>query len=272
MTKHFIHYLTREIKSQLLKDLDKTIDEVNDKSFFAEDQNSKDGFEHPMYHITRRQSGPVTKIEKGSVIWLFSILRSPWGTLPPSLDAKIIVERKEDLSDGRTKFHAGKNSRWFPLYDATSIIHKLKTIDNNGNEKKLWHENQKPLGLYLQSIRQLSGNHELTDWSNKISHSEFDFISYRIKDGTIYAFQKARSLMLDGKIVFWDRFSLPRRLVERREIVDNNALDDFLLEKIRSCTCFWGIETPGYFEPKRYSQKEAELAKQLKKYCSFQLS
>jgi hypothetical protein len=258
MPKHFIHYLTREVTAHIPKDIN--------HPFYAENQNLQDGFERPMYHITRRNSGPVTKIKDGSVIWLFSILKSPWGMLPPSLDAKFIVERIEYLSDGRTKFHSTKNSEWYPLFDATKLIDKLKTIDNKGNEKKLRQDNGKSLGLYLQSIRELRDCNALIEWSNTIMQSKFDFISYRIKDGTKPAFIKAMHLVKNGKIVFWDRYCLPRRLAERREFIDSEVLNEYLMEKLRNSSCVWGIETQKYSEPRSYSLKEALLAKELNKY------
>lgn len=225
----------------------------------------QDGFARPTYHITRRNSGPVKKIKKGSVIWLFSSLKSPWGILPPSLDAKFVVESVEFLLDGRTKFCSNKKSRWFPLLDASPLIDNLKTIDNMGREKKL-RDDKKPLGLYLQSIRELSDPDPLIRWSDRIRTAEFNFISYRIKDGTKSAFFKVRNLMEEGEVIFWDRYSLPRRLVERREIVDNEILNEYLMEQIKLSRRVWGIETPKYAELDSYSLKEALLAKQLNKY------
>jgi hypothetical protein len=256
MSDHFIHYLKREITTCI---------QEQSEPFYATDQHFQDGFDRPMYHITRRSSGPVRRIKNGSVIWLFSSLKSPWGTLPPSLDAKFVVERIEFLSDGRTKFCSNENSKWFPLTDASKLIDNLKTIDTKGREKKL-REEKKSLGMHLQSIRELSDPDAMLQWADRIQASKFDFISYRIKDGTKRAFFKVRTLMEEGKIVFWDRYSLPRRLVERREIVDNEILNEYLMSQINLSSCVWGIESPKYAETASYSLKEALLAKQLNKY------
>jgi hypothetical protein len=259
MPKNFIHYLIREITSRIPK-------EIN-HPFYADIQNLADGFERPLFHITRRSTGPVTKIEKGSIIWLFSTLKSPWGKFPPSLDAKIIVERIEYLSDGRIKFFSTDKSKWYPLNDATKLIDNLITVDNKGNEKKLRQNNEKSIGIYLQSIRELGDVDALIQWSENVLNSEYDFISYRIKDGTKLAFLKANKLIESGKIVFWDRYCLPRRLAERREIVDSIILDKYLMEKLENSSKVWGIETNYYSEEGSYSSKEALFAKKLNKYC-----
>lgn len=264
MINHFIHYLTREVKSRFPKD-------PNDK-FYAQVQGLKDGFERPMYHITRAKTGPATRVKAGDIIWLFSVLKSPWGLLPPSLDAKFVVQKIEHLDDGRIKFHANKKSRWFSLANASSIINNLKTFDTKGNEQKLQHNEEKPLGLQLESMRQLSNGNDLIIWSDSILKQDYHFISYRIIDGTKSAFKKVQSLLLneEANVVFWDRFSLPRRLAERREIVDDESLDKYLMKNLRSRSCIrvWGIESPKYSAPKSYSLKEALTAKKLDKYIS----
>ncbi len=256
--RHFIHYLSREINVRSHK--------KSDILFYAEEQDEKEGFKRPMFHITRRTTGPVKRIEKGSIIWLFSVLKAPWGTFPPSLDAMFIVERVEYLADGRIKFYSNKNSKWFPLFDASKLIESLNTIDVNGNQSKLRKDTSKPLGFYLQSIRETTDGNLMMNWSDRIMESKFDFISYRIKDGTKLAFFTAKDLVENGKIVFWDRFSLPRRLAERREYVNSATLDVFLMKQIKNCSCVWGIISLMYAHENSYSLKEKTLAERLRKF------
>jgi hypothetical protein len=260
VANHYIHYLTRDVKIHLPKNLN--------NPFYAEVQNLKDGFERPQYHITRRNSGPTTRIKTGDIIWLFSTLRSPWGILPPSLDAKFVVSKVKKLRDGRIKFYASQKSKWFPLSDASQLIENLWTVDANGKGRKLRLDKNKPLGFYLQSIRQLSESKNIIEWSKTILNSDLEFISYRIIDGSKEAFIKAQSLVAEGKVVFWDRFSLPRRLAERRELVDNRALDKYIFKFLKSASVVWGIESPKYSVPNSYAQKESSLAKKMNKYKS----
>jgi hypothetical protein len=221
-----------------------------------------------MFHISRSKKGPIKEIEIGSIIWLFSTLKSPWGILPPSLDAKFVVGKIEKSSDGITTFIATNDSTWFPLSDATNVIKDLRTRDRYNNEKYLWPDQNKSIGFYTQSLRQLNNGEILEQYGSQILNSEFDFISYRIKDGTKKAFTTAQMLIKKGNIVFWDRYCLPRRLVERREIVNDEALNNYLMQKLSISSRVFGIETPKYCEEKSYSLREAELAKKLEKYIS----
>lgn len=260
MTKHYIHYLQRNVKIRFPKDLN--------SPFYAELQDLTDGFEHPKYHVTRRNTGPASRIETGDIIWLFSSLKSPWGTLPPSLDAKFIIDKVQKLKDGRIKYFANQSSIWFPLSDASRLIENLWTIDANGENRKLRKDQNKPLGFYLQSIRQLKESDQINKWASEVLSSAFEFISYRILDGSKEAFLKARSLVAEGKIVFWDRFSLPRRLAERRELINSDSLDKYILKSLEQALIVWGIESPEYSIPNSYAQKECRLAKKLNKYKS----
>ena len=262
MTNHYIHYLKRNVKIRFPKELD--------SPFYAEVQDLNDGFERPKYHITRRSQGPASRIKSGDVIWLFSCLKSPWGTLPPSLDAKFIVEDIQKLGDSRIKYIASQDSIWFPLSDASSLIEGLCTININGASSRLRKNKNKPLGYYLQCIRQLKESEQIAKWSKKILSSDYEFISYRIIDGSKEAFLKAQNLVAEGKVVFWDRFSLPRRLAERREIVSSDALDSYLLKSLKKAKVVWGIESPKYFVTTSYAQKECITAKNLNTYISVQ--
>ena len=255
---HFAHYLKRKVKMRFSKR------EI--ELFYKQNQNLEDGFDKPKYHITRRKSGPVTRIKTGDIIWLFSILESPWGEMPPSLDAKIIVEEVRRTKEGYYKFIAGPDSVWFNLNDATKCIAQIKTIDSKGNIKNLITKEKNILGKQLQSIRQIKNEKSLLDYLDVIENKGFDFVSYRIKDGTKLAFLKVIRLLEQGKIVFWDRYCLPRRLAERREYVSDCKLDDHLIGILKKSETVWGIETKCYAVKNSYSIKEKETAIELKKY------
>ncbi len=62
MVNHYMHYLRHDVKIRFPKDL-------NDP-FYAEVQDLDDGFERPMYHITRRNKGPASKVRPNDIIWL----------------------------------------------------------------------------------------------------------------------------------------------------------------------------------------------------------
>ena len=107
---------------------------------------------------------------------------------------------------------------------------------------------------------------KLKRWEQKLKNEELNFVSYRICDGTRFAFQKVNSLIKDRKVVFWDRWSLPRRLAERRELVADKFLDKYIMEQLDQSSVVWGIESKNYSVEGSYSAKEQFRARNLKKY------
>lgn len=87
-----------------------------------------------------------------------------------------------------------------------------------------------------------------------------DFISYRMIDGTKSAFELAKVLLEKNRSVFWDRWSLPRRLAERAEHVGPEALDSHIGETIANARAVWGALSPLYAIDGSYSKLEKELA------------
>jgi hypothetical protein len=65
---------------------------------------------------------------------------------------------------------------------------------------------------------------------------------------------------------FLDRWSLPRRLAERREIVADPALDEHLMKKLEKSAYVWGIESEKYSVADSYSAKERFRAMELGTY------
>jgi hypothetical protein len=253
---HFAHYVRREVI------------EVHYASkrdpWFAENQPDDQGLEVPAYHVTESTVGPATRIGRGDIIWIFSQLRSPWGVCAPALDAKICV------SDVRRVRRKGKfairfaadpvKSSWFPLFDASGVLPHLTTVNSRGNDNKLLSQPHQPIGRALQSIRQLVNATPMLKLEKKLKASKFDFVSYRLIDGTRAAFFKSVALVQSGRPVFWDRWSLPRRLAERREFLKNVALDSFIEERIKASATVWAIDTPKYAEPGSYSSIEMKMA------------
>jgi hypothetical protein len=115
-------------------------------------------------------------------------------------------------------------------------------------------------------MRRLVSAESLQAWTGELNPEHAHFISYRICDGTHSAFLKVRNLLGKGEVVFWDRWCLPRRLAERREVVDNKALDDYLMEHLRQSKVVWGIESEKYSANGSYSAKERTEAIRLGTY------
>lgn len=264
MANEYIHYVKRKIQTRYPKD--------PGSPWFAELHDYDFGFDTPAYHVTRANNWPIDEIEKNDVIWLISELSSPWGKLPVCLDGRIVVKSMEkiELDDGKEKqrFSAGKGSEWFPL---RNTLENIKKIEITKKDKSVYPPMQKDnaiAGQEFQSIKMINNPELLHEIREELIRSPYDFISYRVADGTKPAFSHAKGLLENGTSVFWDRWSLPRRLAERRELVSDLALDSFLLNKMSNAENIWGIESKKYSEQGSYSKKEKMVALELKKYVS----
>jgi len=278
--------------------------------WFQKHQPDDQGFGAPTYHITKSKSKCKSKskskstkaaarVKVGDTIWIFSQLRTPWDTppatkgtrsavaLPAALDAKIVVAKIRHLCSPRYhqsptfKYYAGKGSRWFPLFDCSKVISRLRTIDSkrvtkiDTNRRPLPHlcKKNQQIGNALQSMRQLADGRPLLDLEAQFSKRGFDFVSYRLKDGTRSALMQVRRLIREGRPVFWDRWSLPRGMAERRETQSPKVLNPHILKALNrhirrsiqnSCTV-WGIQSDLYAQRGSYSRREKQQAKRLAK-------
>lgn len=262
MPDQYIHYVKRTILSRNPKDIN--------SPWFSELQKYDHGFDKPVYHVTRSNSWPANIVKPGDTIWLVSQISSPWGKLPPSIDASIFVKSVDKIFDERGKikfrFNAGNDSKWFPLADAAKIIEKLAVVSKNNKITKPYSQKMDNLGQAFQSMRKIHSLDIIRQWAQEVSERDLHFISYRVVDGTQMAFIKIDSLLKKDLCVFWDRWSLPRRLAERRELVSDKSLDLILTQNIQKAQVVWGIESPKYSETGSYSAKEKMFASSLGKY------
>jgi hypothetical protein len=255
---HFAHYVRRDVVQVNYKD--------PSDPWFAENQPDDQGFTTPAFHVTRSRRGPAARVATGDTIWLFAQLFSPWGKFPPALDARIEVASVESRLDvNGFRYKAGPDSSWFPLSDGSKCLVRLRTRTADGTKTNLLASPKQAVGQALQSIRELDNVTEILRFSAALSSAAFEFISYRLLDGTREAFNKAIQIVHDGGAVFWDRWSLPRRLAERREFLKHRALDEYIAQRIEAASVVWGIATPLYGADRSYSKNEMRLASQLNK-------
>jgi hypothetical protein len=264
MPHQFIHFAPRKLV------VSTRLPTAATRPFYQERelQTDLDALWRPQFHVTRSATGPATRVRAGDTIWIIGQLKTPWGSLPPSLDARIELveepiliqadERTEGVSSSaRLRFKAAKSSRWLPLADATKALVGLQTQTAKGAISPLFQGGS--IGQSLQSMRQLLSDGPLREQEAWLERQGFDFVSYRLKDGTHQAFEKVRALVKGGQPVFWDRWSLPRRLVERREYLPLPALDDYIEEQIKKANVVWDIATPLYGAPGSYSERERSI-------------
>jgi hypothetical protein len=253
--KHFAHYIKRTVVDAGKKDR-------SGDPPYAEHQPEDQGFRSPAYHSVPVNSGVASRVAIGHTIWLFSQLSSPWGTLPPSLDGRIRVAgiEKNGRAAGRYRFGATSDSRWYSLFDASELVLELKAIDAQNNIRSLLNTPRTAIGQALQFLREISDPSPLIRHAAKVARMELDFISYRMVGGTRPAFELAKLLLEKKRAVFWDRWSLPRRLAERDEKVGPEALDAHIAAMIRSSRVVWGVSSELYAVDGSYSKLERDLA------------
>jgi hypothetical protein len=264
MPQDFIHYVRREVHDV----------KVECEPFYAELQSDLAGLSRPRYHTTRSLVGPAARVREGDTVWLVGRLFTPWGTLSPSVDARIDVAANpcviepsdEEAARGirpRLRYEAAETSRWFHLADALPVLETLATRDARGTVTPLVNDPTAPIGRLLRSMRELDSGAPLRAWEAELDKKGFSFVSYRLLDGTEAAYHKVCTILGGGEAVFWDRWSLPRRLVERREQhLDDPALDKHIRENIESSQKVWLIYSPLYGARGTYSARELALARQ----------
>ncbi len=225
-------------------------------------QSADAGVSGPVFHSVRGISGAVRRVRPGDTIWWFSQLQ--WvgkRRLPPSLDARIEVAEVSDTGDGRMRFEAGPGSCWFPLWDADSLLHKLEVKSSDGAVSSLLVSPSQAAGQALRFMREVHDPGPLLKHTQAISNISHDFVSYRIDDGTELAFECVARLLDSGRSVFWDRWSLPRRLAEKGVHIDPIILESHIKTAIDQARVVWGVRSPSYGAEGTYSKLEMELAK-----------
>lgn len=261
---HFAHYIRRVITA--------TADHSDDALPYAENQPPDQGFERPSHHSAPRYSGAAGRIRTGDNIWLFSQLTTPWGKLPPALDARIDVDDITGTGTGRAariRFSARDSSRWFPIFDASRLLAALMTRDAAGTPGPLLSTEAPSAGQALRLLREIANPEALIAHSQTLQSLPLDFISYRMRDATPAAFALALQQVQGGHPVFWDRWSLPRRLSERGEALSPPALDTHIRKMITHSRRVWGVQSPGYGAPGSYSLLEKQLAESLGKFLPY---
>ncbi|KMW57773.1 hypothetical protein AIOL_002741 [Candidatus Rhodobacter oscarellae] len=252
----------------------RVVGDVESGAFFELPQSEGAGFATPEFHTTSARHGTPARIKAGDTIWLFAQLSSDWGKLPVSLDAKIVVRDVEDLvatdpaSKAAWKYHADKErSRWFSLFDAKRSIPKLRVTRKNRSTQSILGDPPKHLGQRIRFLQEIADPDPLYALEAEITGQRESFISYRLQDGMEPAFHHAARLMHQGQVVWWDRWRLPRRLVERRNNVSSDALSAAIFGMIKDeRPLVWGIETAGYKDPKSYGAAERRAAEALGLY------
>jgi hypothetical protein len=289
---HFAHYIKRTIarsdnelwegkpRGEEFKSQESQTEASKVTLPFAENQPDDQGFNRPSYHSVPRGS----RAQTGDTFWLFSQLRTPWGTLPPSLDARILICDRNPIykavtgKDGkehgvrRIRLGASCDSEWFPIFDASNLIDKLCSISALRGAEAVLSASAKHVGQALRFPREIANPELLIEHARTVESAPLDFISYRMQDGTPVAFKHALERAQLGRAVLWDRWSLPRRMSERGECLSRMKLDERIQQQIEKSERVYGVWSPTYGAEKTYSLLEKELATSLNKFELVKLS
>jgi len=244
---HFAHYVRRVVAVPNYLD-------PEDPGYSLPVADS-DGFVRPLYHVVPGQGGLGSKVRPGDHVWLFSQLRAPWGDLPPSLDGVVHVGRIS-VSNANRYFWASRQSRWFPLADASALLSSPGLLAGKHEHVPALGTSHTHVGQALRLMRRVTDVSAVEAHARRILVLPLTFISYRLIDGTEAAFRLARLELAKDRAVFWDRWSLPRRLAERREFTSSAALNSAIRRALDQATRVVGVCTPRYSEQKSYSRRE----------------
>lgn len=206
-------------------------------------------------------------VQSGDQIWLFSQLSSPWGNLPPSLDAVVHVSHVSHTGSV-FYFKAGRKSRWYPLADASSLLASEHLLAGRSGPVPALGNTHRHVGQALRHMRQVADTSSLESYARRSLELPLSFVSYRLLDGTERAFRRVASELANGYAVFWDRWSLPRRLAERREFTSDAALDRTIRDALDRAQRVIGICSPLYAQPGSYSLREFQRATRQGKFVA----
>lgn len=260
---HFIQYIPRHVVTVIPVD--------PESPWYSQQQPDSAGFFRPDTHVLASDV-IANSVAAGDTIWVISQLHGPQGAplscfLPVALDARIDVVEVAAARLGGIEAKPGPRSCWFRLADATPLLADLNSITATRKTTNLAVKPNTKVGTKFQSMRRIEDALPLLAWSEWLHREPFDFISYRHADGTYAAFRKVLDLIQrEKRIVFWDRWGLPRRLAERREGVSSPTLDAHLEAVMHAAAVVHGVESPSYRDSDAYSLREARLAEQLARF------
>lgn len=255
---HYAHYVRRSVVE---------IDYADPAApWFARHPVEDEGFDAPRWHAVGRARGLAAAVQPGDTVWVFSQLAGAAGALPPALDACVVVRRVRTDAQGRRFLDAAPGSRWFPLFDATRLLHGSRFLAGAEGAATCLGGAHAHVGQALRLMRRVVDPRALERHALRVERAERVFVSYRLLDGTRAAHAVADRELRQGRAVVWDRWSLPRRMAERREFASPRALDRCIRAQIERADRVIGICSPRYGEVRSYSRREQRLAMRLGTY------
>lgn len=208
-----------------------------------------------MAHPTRSVHGPAARVGPGDHLWLVTRVDTPTGPLPPSVDARIDVERVENLGEEGFVYHAAPSSVWFPLCDATDL---LRSVCARGMPLLPEHAHGHQVGTWLRTVRQLDDGAPLVAHAANLQAAGYAFVSYRIVDGSRQALALVRRLLAADQAVWWDRWSMPRRVAEDGLAFEASLAGQVIARALDQARSVHVVRSPSYGQAGTWSEWEWE--------------
>ena len=208
----------------------------------------------------------------GDVVWVLSAPRFARYRLPPSLIARLQVDRLVDQrAPGAVKVDIPQpsalwryvvladreHSRYYPLNNAYSTLLSLAFAGGAAGLRDCPHCERlvsAGQGLYaglpahLQTVRQLAPGAEtaLEDFARAVAGGQVVFLSYRRSEAGPLAMALVERLTAQGVACWWDHRMMPGRVARGQVQVDKALLAAVLADGLRQSTWVVALATPTY--------------------------
>jgi hypothetical protein len=243
--------------------------------------------------------------DEGLVVWFVSLIKYQNTCLLPSIDARLQIDRvvTETDSTGESPYIQRvlkkypyvfiastdtKKSYFLPWYNALSLLHELTFQGNHPtlvwadadlfDYKELSLFNDKPsysqIPLFLQSSRKLTSEaaQQMERYSYYVQSLPLAFISYRWREATPLTLLLTEHLSMCKVAVWWDRWSMPRRVGGNLENIEGESLSAFLFKVLAKARYGIALRTQTYdTATSPFTQAEYQYMTQLAERGSFML-
>jgi hypothetical protein len=258
-TRHLLVYLSWETIRRWKQDYPPG-DQIGDKAPFA-------------YGSDQARLGRLAR--PGDVLWVLSSPRFARYRLPPTLVARLQVERLVDQRAPGKEVRlvnipqpsAGwryvvladrEYSRYYPLNNAYSTLLSLSFAGGAPSLRDCPHCEQLVAGgkglyaglpAHLQTIRQLAPGAETTleAFAGAVAEGQVVFLSYRWSEATPLAMRLAAHLSERGVACWWDQWMVPQCVAEEDIRLDRDLLSAALTDGIRQSTWMVALVTATYY-------------------------
>lgn len=229
------------------------------------------------------------------VIWLVSLLKVHDKYMAPSIDARIAVQQvycQDDESRAEVPGYASyllskykyafvadpdpDNSRFFPLHDARPLLEDLRFASKSASrlpEKVLAEErfNEIPLRIWTPRVIRSDCVSLIEEFAEAVKDGPTVFISYRWAEATEYAYHASRALNQAGIATWWDRWTMPRSVVEDNATITEADIQRAIYHGFSRCQ-FGLILRSSTYDNSKWTRLEEKRLRETKNAHIFEIN